>query len=209
MKRRHYIFILILIPLLVLFRFVSKIGERAPGTYVVVRVIDGDTVELTGGETLRLLGIDTPEEGDPYYDSAKVYLAGMTLRKNVRVDTGHRKRDRYGRLLGYLYLDTILVNARILKNGYGWVYLFPEDQKEPEITDRLLAAQRLAMADTAGVWALPYYAEEYYIGNSRSLRFHRPSCEDAGAPTGKNKVTFRTREEACYQGYSPCRNCRP
>jgi len=49
--------------------------------------------------------------------------------------------------------------------------------------------------------------EDHYIGNSRSLRFHRPSC--SGLPSEQNRVILDTREEAVNEGYEPCGNCKP
>ena len=67
-KRKAYkkaAVILIALVLILLFRLVENIGyDKAPGDrFVIMRVIDGDTVELAGGDRLRLLGIDTPEKG--------------------------------------------------------------------------------------------------------------------------------------------------
>jgi endonuclease YncB( thermonuclease family) len=210
MKLRHYIFALILIPILLLFRFVVDIGEKKPGVYVVTRIIDGDTVKLDNRETLRLSGIDTPEEGEPFYDDAKFYMSEMLLGQEVRVQPSSRKRDNYGRLLGYLYLDTILINAEILKQGLGRMYLFSDNRRDQVMLDKLYAAQHLAMAEEVGVWTLPIIMEEeYYIGNSRSMRFHRPACESAARMSENNKIIFSRPEDAYHEGYSPCRNCRP
>ena len=210
MRRRHYIAALLLVPLVLLIRYVAEVGERRPGVYTVIRVIDGDTAELSGGETIRLLGIDTPEQDEPYCEAAREYLAGMILGKPVRVELGERKRDGYGRLLGYIYIDTILVNARMLENGMGWLYFFPEDQTNKDATDRLLAAQRQAMARRVGVWTLPVFMEEkQYIANGATMRFHRPECESIRKMSAGNQVVFGTRESAMYEGYSPCRTCKP
>jgi len=210
MKLRHYIFALIFIPILLLFRLVVDIGERQPGIYIVTRIIDGDTMELNNHEKLRLSGIDTPEHGEPYYDAAKDYLTNLVLGREVRVETGRRKRDNYGRMLGYMYLDTILVNAEILKQGLGRMYLFPDNRHDQVILDQLFMAQHLAMAEQVGVWALPIIMEEeYYVGNIRSMRFHRPACESVSKMSENNKIIFTTPEEAFHEGYSPCRNCKP
>ncbi len=210
MKLRHYIFAIIILSLLVLFRFVTRVGDDRQDIFTVLRVIDGDTVELTGRETLRLLGIDTPERGEPYYDSAKIFLAEMVLGREVRVALGDRRRDNYGRLLGYIYLDTMLVNADILRHGYGWLYLFPDNRGEDTVEQKLLMAQRVAMADTVGVWRLPVFMPEtYYVGNRNSLRFHRPECSSAERMAESNRIIFDSREAALYEGYAPCRNCQP
>jgi micrococcal nuclease len=210
MRLRHYIAAVLLVPVILLIRFVVETGEHRPGFYTVVRVIDGDTVELSGHERLRLLGIDAPEYGEPYYDSAKAYLAQVVLGRQVRVGFGSRRRDGYGRLLGYIYMDTILINAAILRRGFAWMYLFPDNMHDVGRLELLYAAQRAALADTAGVWHLPVFMPEpYYIGNMHSMRFHRPDCSSAQGITDANRIIFNSREEAVYEGYSPCRNCAP
>lgn len=210
MRKRHYIALAALVLFLLLLRFVVDVEERQPGAYIVTRVIDGDTMELNGEEKLRLLGIDTPEHGEPFFDDAKNFLINMVLNQQVRIETGHNKRDDYGRLLGWVYIDTILINAEVLKQGLGRMYLFPDNRNEPARIDRLYTAQRAAMADQIGIWTLPVIMEEeYYVGNSRSMRFHRPACESAAKMSDNNKIIFATPEEAFYEGYSPCRNCKP
>ena len=210
MRRRHYIALLLLVPLLLLIRYVAEIGEKRPGVYTVIRVIDGDTAELTGGETIRLLGIDTPEQDEPYCDAARQYLSELVLGKTIRVELGERKRDGYGRLLGYIYIDTILVNAKMLENGMGWLYLFPEDRMNDEQRSRLFVAQRGAMARGVGVWSLPVFMEEReYVANRGTLRFHRPECESVRNMSSGSRLVFGSRESAMYDGFSPCRSCKP
>ena len=210
MKLRHYIVALLLVPILLLLRFVVDIGDRQPGIYTVTRVIDGDTVELDGHEQLRLLGIDTPEYGDLFFEQAKEYLAGLVLHEKVRVELGRRKRDNYGRLLGYLYLDTIFVNVEIIKQGLGWMYLFSDNPQSQIMLDQLFAAQHLALAEKVGIWTLPIIMEEeYYIGNVATMRFHRPACRSVQRMSDNNKIIFSRPEDAYHEGYSPCRNCKP
>jgi micrococcal nuclease len=210
MKLRHYIAAVLLVPIILLVRFVVETGEHKPGFYTVVKVIDGDTVELSGHERLRLLGIDAPEYGEPYYDSAKAYLAQLAMGKQIRVEFGSRRRDGYGRLLGYIYIDSILINAEILRRGFAWMYLFPDNLGDAQTLNLLFAAQRAALADTAGVWRLPVFMPEpFYVGNMHSMRFHRPECSSVQGIPDANRVIYKTREEAVYDGYSPCRNCAP
>lgn len=71
-------------------------------TYLVVRVVDGDTVELGNGETVRVVGIDTPERGECGYERASEHMATLVLFKRVRLGASDEDRDRYGRLLRYL-----------------------------------------------------------------------------------------------------------
>ena len=210
MKARYYIIVAILVLFFIGIRFVGQIGRERVDDYTVVRVIDGDTFELQGRGTVRLLGIDTPEKGEPFYDSALICLKNLTLGKRVSLEFDHRTRDNYGRLLAYAFVDdTILVNAELLKRGFAGLYLFPDNRDNAAMVANLLDIQRDALARNAGIWALPHHMEEQYICNTRTFRFHRPECSGAAKISAQNRKIVSTREEALNQGYSPCRNCKP
>ena len=209
-RRRQLIVIIATLLFLVLMRWVVEIGPDRFQHYYVTKIIDGDTAELRGGDKVRLLGIDTPEEGQDFYDSASMFLTNAILHKNVELKFSHRKRDPYGRLLAYVFVDSAFINAKILNHGLGHVYLFPDNMRDTAMTQQLIEAQRQSMADHAGVWGLEQaIIEKYYIGNRSSMRFHRPSCRSVRNLTEANRIEFDSREAALYEGFSPCRNCQP
>ena len=203
--------IVVIIVLVLIFRLADVFDrDKTPGErFSVKAVIDGDTVELLGGERLRLLGIDTPERDEPYYDEARQFLEKLTLGQTARVEFTGRKRDNYGRLLGYLYIDTVFVNKRILENGLGYLYLFKDNEPDSPASRELLAAQRKALEKRIGIWSLARAAEPYYVASANSFRFHRPGCRSVAKIKPANLRRFDTREEALYEGLSPCRNCKP
>ena len=214
-KRRTYkkaLIILIAIFLILIFRLVEYIGyDKAPGDrFVIMRVIDGDTVELAGGDRLRLLGIDTPEKGELFYDSAAMFLESLVLGQKSRIEYADKRRDRYGRLLGFVYVeDTIFVNRRILAAGLGYLYLVKDqDLSRPKFKE-LLVAQRQAVGSKIGLWGIDRDYEDRYIASRQSLRFHRPGCSSASRIKQSNIRTFEIMEEALFEGLSPCRICRP
>ena len=100
----------------------------------VVYVVDGDTIKVTmaqGRETIRLIGVDTPETVDPrkpvqyFGKEASAFTRRVALGKVIRMEgeLGTANRDRYGRLLRYVYLpDGRLLNAQIIVEGYGFAY---------------------------------------------------------------------------------------
>jgi micrococcal nuclease len=108
-------------------------GE-ASGWRTVVHVIDGDTVRLDGGETVRLIGVDAPEthyspraqvagRDDPYAQDATQFLRQLIGGQPVRLVRDGRRHDRYGRTLAYIYLaDGTLVNAELIRRGYARAY---------------------------------------------------------------------------------------
>ena len=86
-------------------------------TYLVTRVIDGDTLELGNGETVRLVGIDTPEVGECGFDRATQNLVDLALYKRVRLGISDEDRDQYGRLLRYVDVGPKDAGLRLIQNG--------------------------------------------------------------------------------------------
>jgi micrococcal nuclease len=203
------------VPALVLlilgFRLVEDVGHEAPVAqrFTVLRVIDGDTFELTGGDRVRMLTIDTPERGQPLYDSARTVLEGQVMGRPVDLQFAGPRRDRYGRLLAYVYVDTLLVNALLVRQGLAYVYLFDDtDMSRPEV-EELMQAQKIAIMNEAGMHGLARAQESYYVARQGSLRFHRPDCPSIANTPADQLVRFETREEALLRGLAPARNCRP
>lgn len=202
----------LLVVAIVSYRLVEKFGpERSPTSrFTVKRVVDGDTVELVDGDRVRLLALDTPERGEKFYDTAKRLLESLVEGKNVRVEYGNARRDRYGRMLAYLYADdTLLTNRVLIDSGLGYLYLFEDnDLSRPEVKE-MLTSQRGAMQRKVGLWSVPREAEPYYVATERSFRLHRPNCDAVKNLRPGHYRTFKTREEGLAEGLSPCRECKP
>ena len=205
-------FIIVLICLIITVRLVEDFGPEWFGDerFIVARVIDGDTVELMGGDKVRLLAIDAPEKGQPLYDRATEVLGQLTLGKTVRLEFSGRKRDRYGRLLGFVIIDdTLMVNRVMLEKGLANLYLFKDTDNKSDKIKMLLTAQREGMKNERGIWALEYEPEYYYVSLLGSFRFHRPSCQSISRGSSQEHIRYEIREQAMALGLSPCRNCKP
>ena len=87
------------------------------------KVIDGDTVK-TNETSIRLLGINSPEKKEQYYQEAKDFLNEELLNKTVKIEYGKDKTDRYNRTLGYLFLNNENINLKQVENGLA-NYYFP------------------------------------------------------------------------------------
>lgn len=97
--------------------------------YLVDRVIDGDTIVLTNGTTVRYIGINTPERGQTGYKEATEANRRLVEGKKVRLEydverkekTNEWKRKKFGepRTLAYVYVDGIFVNAYLVENGFA------------------------------------------------------------------------------------------
>ncbi len=91
---------------------------------VCVRVSDGDTITILAGarkEIVRLNGIDAPESRQVGGQEARQYLADSILNKHVRIEGS--SRDRYGRLLGTVYLGSENINLAMIRAGWAWDYV--------------------------------------------------------------------------------------
>lgn len=206
------IVLLVAVVALVIFRLTEEIGQDISPSdrFVVARVFDGDTFELAGGDRVRLLGVDTPEQGEPLHDEARLFLERLVLGKAIRITYAGSRRDKYGRLLGYVYADdTSLVNRAIVANGLGYLYLFKDSpMASPEIRS-MLAAQREAVTNRVGLAALSFEPESHYVASPNAFRFHRPGCRSLTPKEPGHYREIATRDEALWEGLSPCRNCKP
>ena len=204
--------IVIVVAYVVLVRMVEQIGpEPKPGDrFVVFKVLDGDTMDLKGGDRLRLLAIDTPEKDEPYYNEATELLRRLALDHPGRIEYANQRRDKYGRLLGYLYVDdTLFVNRVLIDSGLANVYLFDDNDLASGSVQELIEAQRSAIARQVGLWSLERHPEALYINKEGSFRLHRPSCRVVKNLKPGTYRTFETREEGLAEGLSPCRICKP
>jgi len=123
----------------------------SPKLYQVERVIDGDTIKLSNGERVRYIGIDTPERGGKS-SGEEAYYANKRLvdGKKVRLEFDVQKRDDYRRLLAYVYIDDIFVNAWLVENGYARVATFPPNVKYEKLFLKLVPGTDEVQLDSSG-----------------------------------------------------------
>ncbi|MBU7045889.1 MAG: thermonuclease family protein [Theionarchaea archaeon] len=88
-------------------------------TIFCTTVIDGDTIRLETGETVRLIGIDAPELNQPGGEKSREYLAHLILNKGVTLKKGYEDRDKYNRLLRFVYLGDVCINEEMIRQGYA------------------------------------------------------------------------------------------
>lgn len=131
-----------------------------PGLYKITRFVDGDTIAIDmNGKTekVRFIGVDTPETHKPntpvqcYGPAAAAYTKNLIGDNKVRLgsDSESTDRDRYDRLLRYVYLpDGRLVNEELIKNGYGFYYPYFPFTK----SDQFSHDQEQARAANKGLW---------------------------------------------------------
>ena len=127
-------------------------------TYITVkRVVDGDTIELENGEKVRYIGVNSPESVDPrravqcFGKEASRFNKELIEGKRVRLEKDISNKDKYGRLLRFVYLeDGTFVNLKLVADGYARVYTYPPDVSHSE---EFRAAEKEARDEKRGLWS--------------------------------------------------------
>ncbi|GEM63177.1 thermonuclease [Sphingobacterium faecium NBRC 15299] len=134
--------------------------KEDPLYFKVKRVIDGDTFVIVDQHRkdvkVRLIGIDAPETRKTskkpvgyYGQESKAYLKKLIDQKNVQLIFDVGKKDRYGRLLAYVYVNRRFVNADLLRKGYAVTYTVPPNVKYAEYFVKL---EQKARINETGLW---------------------------------------------------------
>jgi micrococcal nuclease len=122
----------------------------------VVRVIDGDTIEIEGGEKVRYIGMDTPETVDPkkpiqcFGKEASNKNKELVEGKEVELEKDVSNTDKYGRLLRYIWLDNEMINEKLVKMGYARLETVPPDVRYSEL---LINDDKEARINNRGLWS--------------------------------------------------------
>ncbi len=124
-------------------------GSPDEDLYWIKEVTDGDTVILGNNSRVRLIGINTPEYGMYFYGEAKEVLEVLVLEKEVKLEKDISEKDKYGRLLRYIYVGGLMVNLEMVKRGFANAFTYPPDIKYSEI---FLEAERYARSNSLGLW---------------------------------------------------------
>jgi endonuclease YncB( thermonuclease family) len=144
-------------------------------TFRVVHVVDGDTVNLGNGKTVRLAGIDAPEVGECGYRRARNTLEGLVLGQHVSLGKSDEDHDQYGRLLRYIDVGATDAGLRLIKDG--------------------LAIARYDSRDGYG----------FHPREPKYIKADRASPAYACAPKPVPLVAQPKQEKKnCAPGYSPC-----
>ncbi len=159
-------------------------GER------VTEVIDGDTFVLDDSQTVRLIGINTPETGEPGADIARDALGRMVLGRNVTLESDLRDKDDYGRLLRYVFIGDRSVNAEMIRMGYAEVRFYPPDTLYQSEYAEL---ERTAAHNRRGLWPFNIF-QPVEFGADTSVSYDDDDQEgiiswrDADKYYGQNKI---------------------
>ena len=124
--------------------------DEAKSEHLVTRVIDGDTVIVDELYTIRLIGIDAPERGKEGYQEAKDYLAEKINNRFVWLELDTSQTDKYDRVLGYIYLEDLMINEQIVAAGLAKATPIAPDTR---YASEIKAAQDQAKQAQLGLWS--------------------------------------------------------
>jgi micrococcal nuclease len=143
--------------LVVLLATATAAHESLDGT--VVRVVDGDTIQVRLADRLekvRYIGVNAPElhhprKGEePGGREAAIVNRELVAGRHVRLETDVQTRDRYGRLLAYVWVGDTMVNAELVRRGYAQVMTVPPNVRHQAL---FVSLQRQAREAGRGLWA--------------------------------------------------------
>jgi endonuclease YncB( thermonuclease family) len=121
----------------------------------VVSVVDGDTLKVfnveKGQETIRLYGIDTPEQDQPHGNAAGKCLASFIA--GAIVDVEQIYKDTHGRTVGIVWNEEKNINMEMIRSGYAWVY---REFCDKPFCEYWLVLEDEAKADKRGLWQAPH-----------------------------------------------------
>jgi micrococcal nuclease len=120
----------------------------AEDTLVCTEIIDGDTFRLVTGEKVRLIGIDAPELSQPGGVLSREYLAHLIVGKPITLERGCEDRDKYNRLLRFVYIGNLCINEEMIRQGYAEARYLPESP----IREYYLQLEIQAEAAKGGLW---------------------------------------------------------
>ena len=130
-------------------------GQQASEVYIE-RVIDGDTVETAAGDSIRLLGVDTPEidwennKSEFYAEEARDFTIKNLDDQQVLLEYDQQQQDNYGRILAYIYHEGENFNQKLLQEGYATLMIVePNDKYEAEFKNAAAAARKAEK----GIWS--------------------------------------------------------
>ncbi|WP_257149602.1 thermonuclease family protein [Bacillus thuringiensis] len=163
----------------------------------ITKVTDGDTfkVKFDNGkkETIRLLCIDTPETVhrkkpvQPFGPEASSFTKKMLpIGKKVEVELGISERDKFGRLLAYVYVDGQMINKMLLEKGLARVaYVYAPNTTH---IDEFNAIQKEAQKKGIGIWSIENYAaNDFNTNSSTSSNYPKTNSTSSQSNSNDNK----------------------
>lgn len=129
----------------------SSVSEQFETTKVT-KVFDGDTIEVEGGQSVRYIGIDSPEiypQKGCFSEEAKKANEDLVMGKEVKLVRDVNDVDKYNRLLRYVYVGTLFVNDELVRQGFAKAYtVYPDTSFKETFVD----SEKHAQLQNLGLW---------------------------------------------------------
>jgi micrococcal nuclease len=134
-------------------RLLARTSGAEEEARMVDKVIDGDTIEVDGGERVRYIGVDAPELGEPLYEEAKEFQEKVVLGSYVRIEACKEEpRDGYGRTLAFVHKGNADVGEQLLRYGYARTLFIGRCGRA--VAQRYRKLERGAFVGGLGIWSL-------------------------------------------------------
>lgn len=151
MIKRIFIKTLLIQVLIALFLSGEPFAREKSGYHRVKHVIDGDTIVIDTGEHVRYIGMDTPERNEPFYEEAKARNKSLVNKKKIKLVVCKKEpKDKFGRLLAWVYADGVFVNRTLVNEGLARKLIIPPcaDEKAAEFEQ----IEKSARERRIGIW---------------------------------------------------------
>jgi micrococcal nuclease len=200
----------------------------------VYKVIDGDTIKIENNTSVRLIGINSPEQATCFYDESKSALTKLLSGKKVLLEKEISGQDKYGRLLRYVILpassekkNNLLVNDYLVRQGFAQTEPTPPDNRYRDLFN---SAQEEAIRANRGLWANCEYEDQlserreqndpppspaYVVKGNISTRGYGKTYLVEGCDNylnvkidfSKGEQYFKTESSALKAGFKKATNC--
>jgi micrococcal nuclease len=180
--RKKTIFVAIAVVVLIVAVYIILSPRASRVTATVARVIDGDTIELSNGDRVRLLGIDAPERGEQFYDAATDRLKELVENEAVGLEKDTSHKDEFDRLLRYVFVDDLFVNMQMIEDGYAYAYVVSPDERYLE---EFVAAENRARNNAVNIWRTAVH------DNCLTVEFHYNARGNDNDNLNDEYVTFK------------------
>lgn len=188
--------------------------QQANQGNLVERVIDGDTFVLNWGQRVRLKGLDAPDIKLCLGEKAKIELEKLVLGKKVRLE--EPVTDNYGRILAFVYQDSLFVDEVMLKKGLGRFGGSPSPKQSI-----LSVAFKRAQTEQIGIFSEECHQKENPLNPKCSIKgnfekpsgekwYHFPGCREYNQTIVEKDLGeqwFCTEKEAQEAGFKKASNC--
>ncbi|MEM4181707.1 MAG: thermonuclease family protein [Candidatus Pacearchaeota archaeon] len=202
-KKKKFLLLLLFVISGLLYYFIYSFGNNSEKDFIqeeikIKRALDGDTLELEDGRKVRMLGINTPEKGK--FMSKEALEMTKTI-ENKKVILLYNQKDKYGRVLGYIFFEGENFNKKILENGLAHLYYYEKDRFFEEMKE----TEKRARENKKGIWKesrnkecvslIKFDYKEKKRCNNEEILVLENSCNKSIKVLIKDDSTKQTEEE--------------